>query len=176
MAGDGIKFTAKVRLEFFPEKVNQILNDPSGPVSQAIKGTAEAVLDAAIPLIGTKYSGHHFERGPLLSQSGSVQKVGIGSGWSVVFGHEAAFIHHNGAKPHTIGEEGKILFRNGPGIVTSSGAKKFYAKRAVNHPGSAANPFLIDAARSLGLTTTSDTRFGRLRGEKGQFTSFPPSI
>lgn len=161
-----IKMTS---LEIFPQRINALLDSPTGPVGVAIQQQAEALLEAAKPLIGTTYSGHHPENPPM-SSTGSVVSIG-GSAWAVVFNHPAAFVHHEGTAGHPIKATKVItdkknrtrilpMFRDSP-TPTGTRGEPFGPAFNVQHPGTTGNPFLTNAAIQIGLRPSGGLKRGK---------------
>lgn len=153
----------RLQTEIFPQRVQQMIDDPNGPVSLRVKAAAEAVHDQASRNVGSTYPGHHARR--RLKDSGEVAKGAQGNSWIVAFKHPIALLHHEGSAAHSIGAPGKILYRKGPGRVTSWGATIFFRKQAVNHPGTTGNPFLTNAVEQVGLQRSGALK----RGKQGPF-------
>lgn len=157
-----IEFETILTLEVFPDKVNQLLDSPEGPVGRAIKFVAEVVLNAAKPRIGDRYSGQH--PGPRIRDTGRVEPIG-GASYAVVFDHPIAFLHHQGAPAHGMPPKtsGRSrYYRAGPGVVTSSGDTVFGPTSGpIAHPGSPGNPFIRDAAEAVGLRPSGQLRRGQ---------------
>lgn len=156
------------RVTLFPERIAQIVNNPSGGASRLVERTCRSIVEKAKPLIGTRYSGHHAGRGRQLSNSGKVQH-NRGASWSAVFEHPIAVIHHEGASPHTMPKKiGGFYYRNGPGVVTSKGDTVFGPRRGpISHPGHKGNPYLTTAAKEVARAA------GALRrGTAGPFPVF----
>lgn len=168
-----------VSIEFFPNRIRSIISDPDEMVSTRIREAAVVVHRKSRTLIGTRYTGHH--GGSLLKDSGNVVKVGTGSDWGVRYDHPAAKLHHDGARPHGITPvRAKYMYRSGPGVVTSSGGQVFGPRLdTVSHPGTKPNPYLVNAARQVGLRSSQGSVAGqqeflltRLRGTSGRFLPF----
>lgn len=165
---------ARTQITWFPDDIQRLVTDPSSPLAQIAEREANKLLRSSFQFIGNTYSGHHPERGPL-ADAGSVERLSSG-GFVVAYDHDIALIHHEGAASHSIAPTGRaktksgipIMGRNGPGIVTSWGASKFWTTREVSHPGSPANPFLDKAARQIGWQPAGALK----RGTAGPFAIF----
>lgn len=150
-----IQFDVKVSVEIFPDVVDRLLDSPDGPVGLLVKGAAAEVLKFAKLNIGDTFGGHH--PGPRLAETGRVDPIG-GSAYAVTFdkplpsGQNLATLHHEGAGGHSIGAPGKILVRKAP-LPTGHGsnANGFFRRGVVQHPGHGRNPYLRDAAETVGL-------------------------
>lgn len=149
---------SQMSIEIFPARVDEIFNSSTGPIGSATKDRADEVLEKAKPKIGTRYSGHH--DGPAMASTGSVVPLG-GTAFAVVFSHPAAYVHHEGASAHPIGEPGKRL--SNPNIPARTGGGPFYANGEVmwTPTASNANPFLVNAAAEVdGLRAAGGLRRG----------------
>lgn len=167
-----------VSIEFFPNRIRSITQDPDEMVSSRCREVAVAVHARSRTLIGTTYPNHH--SGPSLKNSGKVVKSGGGPAWGVRYDHRIAQIHHQGARAHPIiPVRAGALYRSGPGVVTSGGSTVFGPSIGVHHPGTKANPYLTKAAAQLGLRSAQGSVAGqqealltRLRGVSGRFIPF----
>lgn len=146
----------KVSVEIFPENIERVTDTPDGPVGVLVKGAAEELLKFAKLNIGDYFGGHH--PGPRLADTGTVESIG-GASYAVVFDkpsadgrYNIALLHHEGASGHEIGAPGKILVRKRP-LPAGYGknANGFFRRGAVQHPGHEGNPYLVDAASTVGL-------------------------
>lgn len=159
-----IDIRTEVTITLFPQVLDNLLFNPSGPVSTRTKAVAERVLAAAIPRVGMKYSGTtgrpREARPSRLKDSGKVVHQ-QDSDWSVVFEHPIAFLHHEGTAGHTYNSG---FFYN-PNADTWTNSPfddgHFALKGPFSHPGTKPNRFLTDAARSIGLTVRSPSARGR---------------
>lgn len=133
-------------------------------VDPQVASAARKVLDAAKPLIGTRFSGHH--PGKRLRDSGAVVKQGAGS-YAVVFTHRIAMLHHEGSRSHSItARSARIpMFRASPSPTSNRYADPFGPAFKVNHPGTGGNPYLTKAARKVGLRLSGSLK----RGTAGPF-------
>lgn len=162
-----VDFEFKFQIDIHPERLQQVVDAPNGKVSQAIRQTSERLMTTAASRIGKKYSGtnnNHDGRNGRIAQSGKLVQ-GSGSDWRVIFDHPAAAAHHNGASDHEYGPGFHI--NKHPNTWTNSPYRDnhFALKGPFSHPGNAANPFLLDAARQLGLRSSGALK----RGTAGPF-------
>lgn len=150
-----------VEIVLFPRPIRHMTEERGGLVDGACYSAAVAVRDKGSTLVGDRYTGHHGSQH--LKDAGSVVPNGKdidGPSWSVQFVHPAAKIHHQGARRHHIPNipGGGFLYRDGPGVVTSTGDSTFGPRPklfGVEHPGTTGNPYLVNAARSHGLTVAA---------------------
>lgn len=164
MASD-IVITSKFSIEFFPDRVQRLLDSPDGPVGAHVQRAAKKVHEVSQGLIGPRgYSGttgrpKEARSGPLRS-SGSVVNIG-GAAWSVVYNHPIAFIHHNGATAHSY--SAGLFYNRNPGTWRNSPFNDghFALKGPFQHPGSKANPYLTKAAAQVGLRSSGSLMRGR---------------
>lgn len=162
-------FSFKFSVEIFPDKVNQLLNSPNGPVGLLVQDVAEDVLQRAKQNIGERrFSGHH--PGPSLADAGQVEQTG-GAARIVTFSKrdntgrwDVALLHHEGTTSHPIGAPGKFLIRNEPLPAGNQpwNVNGFFARQEVTHPGTEGNPYLTDAADAAGLRRSGTL----LRGQR----------
>lgn len=142
---------ASVRID--TRKLAALMRSPQGPVIRRVLVIADQLIAAAKPRIG-----YQADKGPGLGSAGGAlhlrdtlfkRFVVDAQGAAVWVGssHPIALIHHNGTKPHEIvPKTGRFLVFYWPKV-----GRVVFVKR-VQHPGTKPNPFLLDAARSLGLT------------------------
>lgn len=140
----------EVRID--PRKLAALINSPEGPAIRRTLIVADMLISAAKPRIG-----YNEAKGPGLGARGGAvhlrdtlvkRLVRDGRGISVWVGssHPIARIHHEGTRPHEIvPKNGRFLVFYWPKV----GRVVFL--RRVQHPGTRPNPFLVDAARGLGL-------------------------
>lgn len=158
---DGV-FVKEFRVTINP-RARQIM---TAMVDPQIASAAKKVLDAARPLIGSRFSGHHASRGRRLRDSGAVVRQSTGS-YAVVFTHDIALLHHNGSRSHTITarDPRKPMFRASPTPTSNKYSDPFGPALKVNHPGTNANPYLTNAAKKVGLRLSGSLK----RGTQGPF-------
>lgn len=153
-----------------PERIQDIIDNPSGPVGQKAQRYAEQALDIAKNNIGTRYSGHHREgaqaRDRLLKESGRVipGRQGRGASRVLIFEHPIAFLHHEGAQPHGMPQKflddiPSVYIRRGPG-----GYRFGPTRGPINHPGTDSNPYIRNAAIQLGLKPSGALKRGQRIG------------
>lgn len=164
---------AKVSVELFPDRIDQLTNTPTGPVGTLINQTADALLAAAIPKIGTRYSDTTGKAEPgrssgRIRDSGSVVSIG-GSSYAVVFTHSVAFLHHEGSRSHIYSKDQWYINKNVPSTRHNTAFRR-HGFVPFSHPGTTGNPYLTDAATDLGLRPSGallrgkrPTRLFRLR-------------
>lgn len=143
-----IEIQTTLNVEIFPERVDALVDSPTGPVGQAVERVAQRLLIGSRNRIGSRYSGHH--PGPRIKDTGRVAPVG-GAAFAVVFDHPKAFLHHEGKRSgYSIGKQGQRLSnRNDP--ARSQGGP-FFAIGPVTWRGDTdGNPFIVDEAKAMGL-------------------------
>lgn len=167
---DGV-FVKEFRVTINP-RARQIM---TAMVDPQVGAAAKKVLDVSKTLIGTRFSGHHPERGRRLRDSGAVVRQGPGS-YAVVFTHENAMRHHEGSPAHTYSatrtrqtKTGKTviipMFRDSPTPTSNKYSDPFGPAFKVKHPGTDGNPYLTNAARKVGLRLSGSLK----RGTAGPF-------
>lgn len=158
---DGV-FVKEFRVTINP-RARQIMTAMADP---QVASAAKKVLDVARPLIGSRFSGHHPERGRRLRDSGAVVRQGPGS-YAVVFTHEIAMLHHEGSRSHSItARDSRIpMFRASPTPTSNKYSDPFGPALRVRHPGTDGNPYLTNAARKVGLRLSGSLK----RGTAGPF-------
>lgn len=165
-AGRGNGIDIQMKLTVNPGVLNSMFNDKNGFVGSIVQLNANAVLaQARANVTGRRYSGHH--PGLRLADSGRIQPTRedpSGPSWSVVFEHPIAVVHHQGSVGHSIGSPGRRL--TNLNIDARSAGGPFHAIGPVFHKGANANPYLINAAKTVGLRLG-----GALR--QGQSIAFP---
>lgn len=139
-------------VRFDDTAITQFLNSPDGPVGRHTAEVAEQVRQRAAPKVGVSASGHGIGasgaqqhlRDALITRPASDEK-----GFAVLVGAEIghALFHHEGTAPHVIRPRNVTFLR----FPSTPGGSAFVFARQVNHPGTRPNPFLVDAARELGL-------------------------
>lgn len=161
-----IEFNVKTSIEIFPNRVNALIDTPEGPVGQLVKTAADAILQAAAPKVGTRYSGTTGKvtdgRSGHIRDSGSVVSIG-GAAYSVVFDHPIAFLHHEGKSTgYTIPQSGGRYRLTNPYPGTRSNGGQFKTTGPVVWRGdTSGNPFLADAADEVGLRSSGQLLRGR---------------
>jgi hypothetical protein len=161
-----IEVNLKTSIEIFPDRVNALIDTPDGPVGVVVRQAAEAVLQAAIPKIGTRYSGTTGKvtdgRSGRLRDTGRVESIG-GSAYAVVFDHPIAFLHHEGkSSGYTIPITGNRYSLTNPHGGTRSNGEQFSAIGPVIWTGNTSgNPYLRDAADEVGLRSSGQLLRGR---------------
>lgn len=165
MADDAITF--RFSIDVFPAAA--LLRDIETLASPVIRRTSDQLKDLAASKVGRRYSGTNNNkdgRTSRLAQSGKVVQ-GSGLGWSVIFEHPAAAAHHNGVSDH--GYDPGFYRNKNPNTWTKSPYRdnhfQVMSLTGFTHPGNAANPFTLDAARELGLRSSGALR----RGTAGPF-------
>lgn len=171
--------TSFVSIEFFPNRIQNLTEDPSSVVSTRVAQVAEVVHQESRRLIGTRYSGHHPNKP--LKDSGGVVKIGTNEAWGVRYDHPAALMHHQGTPSHVIAPRRYgVMVRLGPAPVDKHGSDEFGpVDHPVIHPGTSPNRYLVDAARRVGVSSAGGSVAGQkaflltqLRGSGGRFTRF----
>ena len=132
--------------------MSDLLRSPNGPVGRHVMDLGTQVRDRAAPKVGVSATGHGIGasgaqqhlRDALIVRPASDEK-----GFAVLVGAELghAELHHRGTQPHVIRPRNVTVLR----FPTSPGGATFVFAKEVNHPGTKPNPYLVDAARELGL-------------------------
>lgn len=172
MADNFLEFNMKITID--RGKFERETFGNGSKLDNNVRAAADAVLNQAQQYIGRRsgnlFSGHHPSQGHIADSGKVINSVTQrGSGqfglvYLVVFDHNAASAHHEGAAPHIISPHGIVMKNPSQGAggipATYKGNGIFRAKNAVEHPGCAPNPYLTDAAKDIGLTPAG----GLLRG------------
>lgn len=130
----------------------ELLRSPNGAVGRHTSEVAEQVRQRAAPKVGVSPAGHGIGasggqqhlRDALVTRPASDEK-----GFAVLVGAEIphALFHHEGTAPHVIRPRNVTFLR----FPTTPGGTAFVFAKSVNHPGTKPNPYLVDAAREVGL-------------------------
>lgn len=164
---DGLDFS--FRITIFPDVIKRLTDDPTSPGARAGRETADAIHKAAIPLIGTKYSGTTGKpkepRSSRLKDSGEVRQER--NGWVVVFDHPIAAAHHQGTPEHDYPAR-KAVYSNRHPKTWKNATKRFHKYGPFTHPGTDANPFLVEASEQVGVRGSGALK----RGTAGPFPVF----
>jgi hypothetical protein len=124
---------ARVRID--RGAVRKLIEGPNGPVDVYLRSLAVRIAAIARQLCGHK-SGK-------LARSIKVTR-GRRPGWNVEARAPYALYHHNGTRPHQIEGDPLLVF-----FWDKTGETMFLP--SVDHPGTKPNPFLINAAKRVGL-------------------------
>lgn len=120
-----------------PGGIHSVMYSQRGDVARYIRRLGETVLAFAKAKASVR-------TGNLKRSIGMKVDRGALTGYGVIVGSDVrhALVHHQGAKPHVIRASGQgfLKFRGSNGTV--------YA-RQVRHPGSRANPYLLEALRAV---------------------------
>jgi hypothetical protein len=127
-----------------PAKVAQLLRDPSGPMARKLLEDAELVRQEAKRRVGVyrpRPGGPRRSRRPGTLRDSIVKRMADENGGLVVYvgsSDPIALIHHEGTVPHRIeGNPWLVFWSDRVGRVVFA--------RAVNHPGTRPNRYLVDA-------------------------------
>lgn len=142
---------AKVTIN--PERFKKVVGRSTDATARR---TANAILRQAQANIHS--FSVHSHPGRQLKDSGRVVKGSDGN-WLVAFNHRAARIVHEGAKAHIIVPRGaRVLYFHGKEAEDS----RPVFRNVAHHPGVRhKNRYLVDAARSLGLTVRRSAALSR---------------
>lgn len=126
-----------VRYRSNPAGLRELLHDRRGPVVLHIANKGREAAAAARRRVGVK-SGR--TRASITSRL-----VRSGQGWNAEVSADTPYarFHHDGTPPHSIVPRGQVLVFEVGGVTVYS--------RAVDHPGTRPNRFLLDALRDVGL-------------------------
>jgi hypothetical protein len=138
------------RVVMDPSQVARLMSDPNQPVMRDMIRQGTRVKREAQRLVGVYKpppAGPRRARKPgTLRDSIVMRVVQDGDGAAVIVGSEdpVALIHHEGTIPH------RIVAKNAPLLVFWSGrAGRVVKVRAVNHPGTKPNRYLVNALRAI---------------------------
>jgi len=148
--GTGIVTDSYVRLD--DAAMSDLLRSPNGPVGRHVMDLGNQVRDRAAPKVGVSPEGHGIGASGAqqhLRDALIVRLVSDEKGPAAMVGAELghALFHHEGTAPHVIRPRNVTFLR----FPTSPGGATFVFAKQVNHPGTKPNPYLVDAARELGL-------------------------
>lgn len=129
-----------------------LFQSPNGPVGRHVAEVGNQVRERAATKVGVSPEGHGIGasgaqqhlRDALIVRIASDEK-GVVALVGVELPH--AEVHHQGSQPHVIRPRNVTVLR----FPSSPGGASFVFAREVNHPGTKPNPYLVDAARELGL-------------------------
>lgn len=125
-----------------PAGVRQLTTQRNGPVQLHMANIGRQIEGEARRRVGVKSGALKRTIGSRLTPTADGFRVEIFAGSPDV---PYADFHHDGTKPHV------ILPKRGRFLVFEKGGKTIFARK-VNHPGTKPNPFLVEAARAVGLT------------------------
>lgn len=156
-----IAIHAKVSVEIFPKRIEQLTDSHNGPVGRMVEHAAQVVLVGARARVGDRYSGQH--PGPRIKDTGKVVPIG-GAAFAVVFDHPIAFLHHEGKRSgYQIPKSGTSYILSNKFDPSRSQGGRFRARGPVIWQGSTSgNPFIRDAAAAVGLRASGSL----LRGNR----------
>lgn len=136
---------------------NRMLRGPDGEVFKFVAKTGGRVLVVAKKEVGVNAPRPDAPAGGKLRRSGRMvpKSRGIEVGVEIQFGRnpklDYAFPHHQGGQPHTItpvNAQALFFWIEDPGFTEGG---DFVTAKIVHHPGNESNPFLINAAKIVGL-------------------------
>jgi len=144
-----------VRVKIARADYRRFVNDRNGPVIRAVAVAAQQVKEGARRQVGVSEGRQFTSRGQSQHlRDAIVLRIGTDRGGTVVrVGSDLphALVHHEGSRPHQIRPVRAKALR-------FTVARVVVFARVVNHPGTRANRYLVDAARRAGLRTTTRRR------------------
>lgn len=162
-----------VAIEFFPNRIDNLINTPDGPVGERTRAVAVAVVREAKKFITHNWPrddyGKTAEESEPLANTGRVRPQG-GNAHAAEFTSPHALVHHQGRGAQTGNtEKGYYIYKGQSGQLVHA------TKTGAVSP----NPYLVKAARKLGIRSSQGSVAGqqefllsRLRGQGGRFTPF----
>lgn len=146
-------FAARVTID--PRLVADFVRSPQGPVfrqmsidGDRVKREAQRLVGVYRPIPGDPFAARRMrKRRPGTLRDSIVKRITQVNGeLTVLVGSDdpIALLHHEGTEPH------EIRARRKPMLVYYSGRRRTIVRaKAVRHPGTAPNPYLVKALRVL---------------------------
>lgn len=143
-------------IRFHPGPLTRMLASADGAVGKYVSGRGNLVVKRAKQLVGKSPTDPHDPRKGRHALKNSIRQRFrpdlAGAAVEIEAGRQPplpyAILHHEGFPPHVIRGNPLLVFdwerHGGLTVVTPS----------VNHPGYSGNPFLVQAAREMGLPIT----------------------